>query len=114
MDVSSQKIDYVKLDSKNCENGMFSYNPFGDPKDSIYYFWDSDSKYLFTITLKTKDILNSRIKLNNPRFVHLSESSDEIKERVVFVQEEKSDNEKTKLYLGVKDVYIDVSDQYNK
>jgi hypothetical protein len=46
--------------------------------------------------------------------VHLSESSDEIKERVVFVQEEKSDNEKTKLYLGVKDVYIDVSDQYNK
>ena len=113
-DVSSQKIDYVKLDSKNCENGMFSYNPFGDPKDSIYYFWDSDSKYLFTITLKTKDILNSRIKLNNPRFVHLSESSDEIKERIVFVQEEKSDNEKTKLYLGVKDVYIDVSDQYNK
>lgn len=112
-DISSKKIDYVKLDSKTCEKGMFSFNPFGDPKDSLYYFWDSESKYLYTLSLKNKDILNSRIKMDAPQFFNLAESGEEKKERVVFVQEKKSGNEKAKLYMCIKDVFIDVSDKVN-
>ena len=108
--LNSPVIEFVDLESKNCENGMFSYDPFGKANESYYYFWDSESKCLYSYSLKDKKFLNSRIIMNSPRFNHLPESSDEIKERVVYVKDEKTDNEKPKIYLTIQDVYIDISE----
>lgn len=108
--LNSPVIEFVDLESKNCENGMFSYDPFGKANESYYYFWDSESKCLYSYSLKDKKFLNSRIIMNSPRFNYLPESSDEIKERVVYVKDEKTDNGKPKIYLTIQDVYIDISE----